>query len=104
MDKLSNRTPVYSEALRDYKMAPDEELRIMVARLEERLRASDIATKLAADALEAWKSNANEWRQALSDQRSMFVSRAEVISIMLLGLAALGLVLTALGIMLKFMK
>jgi hypothetical protein len=71
----------------------DTDVRILAARLDERLKASDMATKLAADALDAWKQSANEWRQAMNDQRSMFISRSEMISWLLIGLTILGLVM-----------
>jgi len=73
------------------------DVRILVARLEERLKASDMATKLAADALDAWKASANEWRQALNDQRGMFVSRSEVYAIVVVGLTLLGLLIKFTG-------
>jgi hypothetical protein len=75
----------------------DTDIRILAARLEERLKASDMAVKLAADALEAWKASANEWRQAMSDQRAMFITRAELIAWLIAGLTALGLILSFFG-------
>lgn len=76
-------------------MSPKEinDLQIKIAVLEAREAAADKALKIAADALDAWKASSNEWRQALGDQRSMFVSRAEVIAMIVVGLTILGLVL-----------
>lgn len=74
-------------------MIDDTDVRILAARLEERLKASDMATKLAADALESWKENSNEWRQTLQDRDSRFVTRAEVIAMLLIGLTVLGMIL-----------
>lgn len=68
------------------------ELREKVARIEERLLASDNASKITAHALDAYKASANEWRQALNDQRSLFVTRAEVVSIVSLMLVVVGII------------
>jgi len=48
-----------------------------IARLEERLAASDRALMLSSSNLEAWKASANEWRGALDDQRQEFVTKIE---------------------------
>ena len=72
-------------------------MQIKIAVLEEREKEADKALKLAADYLEAWKHSANEWRSALNDQRSTFITRAEVITYILIGL-------TLLGLALKFIK
>jgi hypothetical protein len=66
---------------------------VRMARLEERIKASDSATKLAADALEAWKLSANEWRQTLQDRDARYVTRPEVLAFLLVGMAILGLIL-----------
>jgi hypothetical protein len=85
-------------------MSEDADLHIQVARLEERLKAADAATRLAADALDAWKASANEWRQALNDQRSMFVTRSEMIAWLTVGLTLLGVTLTTLELILRHGK
>ena len=73
-------------------MNDSDDVRILAARLEERLKASDMAIKLAADALRAWQANSNEWRQTLQDRDARYMTRAEVIAYMLVGLTALGLI------------
>jgi hypothetical protein len=82
-------------------MTPQEQeivnLKSEVAVLTERIRASDKAQDLASESLTAYKASSNEWRQALNDQRSLFCTRHEVITIVTVGL-------TVLGIVLKFMK
>lgn len=70
-----------------------ENLDVRLARMEERLEAAENATKLAFAALETWKAGANEWRQALGDQRSQFPTRAEVVAVLMVGLTVLGLVI-----------
>lgn len=70
-----------------------DDINVRIARLEEKVKAADVATRLAFEALESWKANANEWRQALNDQRSAFVTRPEVIAVMIVGLTILGLIL-----------
>lgn len=72
---------------------PDDDIKVRIARLEEKVKAAEAATRLASESLEAWKLSANEWRQALNDQRSAFVTRPEVIAVMLVGLTILGLIL-----------
>jgi hypothetical protein len=74
-------------------MNEDTDVHIKIARLEERLKSADVATKLAADSLEAWKVNANEWRQTFNDLRGSYITRAEMFAWLLVGLTALGLVL-----------
>ena len=71
----------------------DQDVRVTVARLEERLKASDMALKLAADSLDAWKANSALWLQVVKDQQAKFISRPEVISILLVGLTLLGLIM-----------
>ena len=71
----------------------DQDVRVTVARLEERLKASDMALKLAADSLDAWKANSALWLQVVKDQQGKFISRPEVISILLVRLTLLGLIL-----------
>ena len=71
----------------------DQDVRVTVARLEERLKASDMALKLAADSLDAWKANSALWLQVVKDQQGKFISRPEVISILLVGLTLLGLIM-----------
>lgn len=77
------------------------ELREKVARLEERQLASDNAAKITALALDAYKQSANEWRQALNDQRSLFVTRAEVIAITSITLVVVGIVVGILSRLIK---
>jgi hypothetical protein len=74
-------------------MDNDTDVRILAARLEERLKASDMATKLAADALEAWKASANEWRTTLQDRDARYITRAEAIAMLVVGLTILGMIL-----------
>lgn len=45
----------------------DTELSVKIARLEERLIASEKALVLAEHALTSWQVSSNNWRQALSD-------------------------------------
>lgn len=54
--------------------ADPESTMIKVARLEERLMASDKALDLARASLTAWQSASNEWRQENIDQRAMFMT------------------------------
>lgn len=77
------------------------ELREKVARVEERLLAADSAAKITAHALDAYKQSANEWRQALNDQRNLFVTRAEVIAIVSLMLVVVGIIV---GLIIKVAK
>jgi hypothetical protein len=58
-------------------MSEQESVEVRLARVEERGLAKDEATKIASAVLEAWKVNANEWRQALNDQRINVPSRRE---------------------------
>lgn len=63
-----------------------------ITRVEERQNATDRASLITANALDAYKTSNNEWRQALNDQRSLFVTRPEVIaivSVMLIGMSAI---------------
>lgn len=62
-----------------------------IARLEEQVKAAADALKIQAHALEMYKVTSNEWRGAISDQRTLFVTRAEVIAIV-------GLMLTVAGV------
>lgn len=59
----------------------DTELSIKVARLEERLIASEKALILAEHALTSWQVSSNNWRQALSDQQGKFVTLDTVLAI-----------------------
>jgi hypothetical protein len=74
-------------------LVPLESNDARLARLEERMRAAENATRLAFSALETWKAGANEWRQALSDQRAGYPTRSEVVALVMIGLAALGLIM-----------
>lgn len=74
-------------------MNEDTDVHIKIARLEERVRAADVANKLASDSLEAWKVNANEWRQTFNDLRGTYITRAEMIAWLIVGLTVLGLIL-----------
>lgn len=78
-------------------MTPQEkeinDLKTKVAVLGESERASATAVKLAADALDTYKTVSDAWRQALSDQRAMFVTRPEAIAIVTVGMGILGLIL-----------
>jgi hypothetical protein len=66
---------------------------VRLARMEERVLAAEKATSLAFAALESWKASANEWRQALNDQRTQYPSRSEMFAYLMAGLTALGLVM-----------
>lgn len=50
------------------------ELHGKIIRLEERTMAYDAALHLAREQLERWQAGSNEWRQALNDQRSQFIT------------------------------
>lgn len=73
------------------------DMQIKIAVLEERGIEHDKAVKLASNNLAAWQASANEWRQALNDQRGLFITRSEVVTYILIGL-------TLLGLALKFIK
>jgi len=77
------------------------ELRERMARVEERQNGADKAANITADALSQYKSTSNEWRQALNDQRSLFVSRGEVIAIVSVMLLAMGTVAAIVGLILR---
>jgi hypothetical protein len=49
-------------------------LDIKVARLEERLIASDRALELARESLKSWQAASNEWRQENIDQRAQYMT------------------------------
>jgi len=73
----------------------DERLNLSerVARLEERVAGATEASRLVARQLEEYKVAANEWRQALNDQRTGYATRVEVIALLTVGLTLLGLIL-----------
>jgi lipid II:glycine glycyltransferase (peptidoglycan interpeptide bridge formation enzyme) len=54
------------------------ELRIAVARLEERLKAADQALELARESLERWQAASNEWRKENIDQRNLYPTTDKV--------------------------
>lgn len=56
-------------------------LSVQLARLEEKLMASDKALDLARVALQAWQATSNEWRQENIDQRAMYMTREKVESL-----------------------
>lgn len=64
-----------------------EELEIRVARMEERFSASQLSIDMARDDLRRWQGAANEWRAALNDQRSQFVTLDKVLVIVGIGIA-----------------
>lgn len=70
------------------------DLREKLARVEERLLAADNSAKITAHAFDAYKTAANEWRQALNDQRNLFVTRSEVIAIVSLMLVVVGIIVS----------
>lgn len=71
----------------------EESVDVKVARLEERLKASDLALKLAADSLDAWKENSSIWLELVKTQQQSYVSRSEVVAMIMVGLTLLGLIL-----------
>lgn len=75
----------------------EEDLALKIARLEERLNASDRATKIAQEALTHYQTVSNEWRQALNDQRAQFVTLDKVFAIV-------GLAMAILTIIFKYLK
>jgi Tfp pilus assembly protein PilO len=71
-----------------------ESVDVRLARLEERVKAAEEALKIASAALESYKTGANEWRQALNDQRLQYPTKMEVVAMVTIGLTLLGIVLT----------
>lgn len=71
-----------------------ESVDVRLARLEERVNAAEEALEIASAALESYKTGANEWRQALNDQRLQYPTKMEVVAMVTIGLTLLGIVLT----------
>lgn len=74
-------------------MPPTETIDVRVARLEERSQATNRALDIAAEALKEYKAVSNEWRAALSDQRTLYITRSEVIAITVVAMTILGTIL-----------
>ena len=55
------------------------ELRERIARLEEAVKGHHAVSEIAARSLEDYKHYNNEWRQTLSDARSTFMTRSDVL-------------------------
>jgi hypothetical protein len=55
----------------------DDILAEMNRRYEDKFKAMDCAVEKAENATEAWKTNANEWRGAMTDREKMFLPRTE---------------------------
>ena len=60
---------------------PEESTEVRIARLEERLEASDRALDLARGSMESWKAASNEWRKENIDQRNLYPTTDKVISL-----------------------
>lgn len=60
---------------------PEESTEVRIARLEERLEASDRALDLARVSMENWKAASNEWRKENIDQRNLYPTTDKVISL-----------------------
>lgn len=52
-----------------------EDLKIVVAKLEEKILSNEKALELARGNLKDWQNSANEWRQAMIDQRNQYVTK-----------------------------
>jgi GH15 family glucan-1,4-alpha-glucosidase len=57
-------------------------LEVLCARLEERTIARDHALVLFTSSLETYKTMNNEWRGALNDSRTMFITKVEASALM----------------------
>jgi hypothetical protein len=59
----------------------DSRVDVKIARLEEKLAASDRALELARQALGTWQAASNEWRQENIDQRAMYMTTDKATSL-----------------------
>lgn len=73
------------------------DLKVELARMDEKLKAADKAVDLASESLVRWEKSANEWRQAINDERGAFVTRAELA-------AAVSIVISIVLLAIRFLK
>lgn len=62
-------------------------LEVKIARLEEKLVAAATAVELARNALTAYQSDGDRWRQLMNDQRADFVTVDRAIAFVTVGIA-----------------
>lgn len=75
----------------------DESIDVRLAREEERSIAAKDALLLVAESFKEYRVSSNEWRQALNDQRVGYVTRGEMIAVVVAGMALVGLVMRMFG-------
>lgn len=61
--------------------------------VDQRLLDKDKAIDIAQENSDKWRANANEWREAMNDRERQFLTRREFYSILVTGVAVIGLIL-----------
>ena len=63
-----------------------ESIDVKIARIEERLLASEKALGLANQSLTLCKESSNEWRQENTEQRALYVTKDQAYGMMVTGI------------------